>query len=109
MNFRINRYWINELINNLLIKLHAIQFPSFRLRFLERRGLRFRFILTVVLSVLVVYSIIGIFLMNRIRNEYIVSAKDLTESHTREFSNLMRIFSFNDLRIKHVLKSNLWI
>jgi methyl-accepting chemotaxis protein len=89
MNLRINRDWINKLISNSLMKLQAIKLPAVRLRFFERRGLRFRFILTVVLSVLVVYLIIGIFLMNRIRNEYIKSAKDLTESYTREFSNLM--------------------
>ncbi len=67
-----------------LLKLPKIKFTLF-----SGKGLRYRFIVSVLFSALIVYSAIGIFLLSRIRQETITSAKAVADSYAREYSNLM--------------------
>lgn len=65
------------------------RFPKFKISLFSGKSIRFRFIASVLISALVIYSLIGIFLINRIRQESIISAKSIADSYSREYANLM--------------------
>jgi len=77
--------WIKSFI--LIFKQH--KFPKFKINIFSGKSIRFRFIASVLISGLLIYSLIGIFLINRIRQESILSAKSIADSYSREYANLM--------------------
>jgi len=77
------------MFSKIISFIKLIKLPQLRINLFAGKGLRFRFLSSVLLSALIIYSMIGIFLLNRIRQESIVSAKAIGDSYAREYANLM--------------------
>lgn len=65
--------------------------PKIKFNLFSGKGFRFRFLTSVLFSTLIIYSLIGIFLLSRIRQETITSKKAVTDSYAREYSNLITV------------------
>ncbi len=77
------------MISKVINLIKSFKLPHLRINFFTGKGLRFRFLASVLFSALIIYSMMGIFLLNRIRQESIVSAKAIGDSYAREYANLM--------------------
>jgi methyl-accepting chemotaxis protein len=62
---------------------------NIKFNFFSGKSLRFRFIASIVISALLVYLIVGTFLIIRIKNEVNYSAQAIANSYARESANLM--------------------
>jgi len=77
------------MFSKIIDLIKSLKLPQLRINLFAGKGLRFRFLTSVLLSALIIYSMIGIFLLSRIRQESIVSAKAIGDSYAREYANLM--------------------
>lgn len=76
-------------IYKLIEYLKLDTFFKIQYKFFASKSIRYRFIASILISSLVIYSAIGILLLNRIRTETIISAKSISDSYTSGIANSM--------------------
>jgi methyl-accepting chemotaxis protein len=103
---KLKNIQLNINVRDVFLKLSGIKF-----KFFANKGIRFRFIASVLISALTIYLIIGILLLSRIRKESEFSAKTIADGYVREQSTVMssELNSYLNLTLgfSQVVKSNL--
>jgi methyl-accepting chemotaxis protein len=73
-----------KLIN--YFKEFQMKLSEYKINFLADKGIRYKFVVSVLISALSIYIIIGIFILSKIRNESELAAKNISDSYAREFA-----------------------
>jgi methyl-accepting chemotaxis protein len=99
------------MLKRFLDGLLSIRLPKIRVKLFASKGLRFRFLASVLISALIIYSFIGIFLISRIRHQAITSAKTIGDGYSREYASLlageMKSNMYKIEGLIHVFKTNM--
>jgi methyl-accepting chemotaxis protein len=91
--------------------LNVLNQSVFKIRLFKKKGIRFQFLASILFSAILIYLLIGFYLLNRIKQETIISAKAIADSYSREYANLMtaelNAYLNQTIGLAQVVESNL--
>lgn len=83
----INR--LKVLLLSLISIIQKIKLPTTKINFFAGKSIRYRFVVSILGISLIVYSVIGIILLNRIRSESIKNAESIANNYSNSMANSM--------------------
>jgi methyl-accepting chemotaxis protein len=81
--------WLKIRFLKYLESIKNIEIPTIKIGFFKGKSLRFRFVVSIVSVAFVIYVIIGVLLLNKIRKESVQSAMAISTNYSSMYANKM--------------------